>query len=65
MMKSLCLTNYLKIGTLSNFVHVSVYKLHSQKPMLYVYLMQQVDILISKNQVLQILYLKNCVYKTT
>ena len=26
---------------------------------------KQVDILISKNQVLQILYLKHCVYKTT
>ena len=26
---------------------------------------QQVDILISKNQTLQILYLKHCVYKTT
>ena len=25
----------------------------------------QVDILISKNQALQILYLKHCVYKTT
>ena len=29
------------------------------------YLHEQVDILISKNQVLQILYLKHCVYKTT
>ena len=27
--------------------------------------LQQVDILISKNQALQILYLKHCVYKTT
>ena len=26
---------------------------------------KQVDILISKNQALQILYLKHCVYKTT
>ena len=26
---------------------------------------EQVDILISKNQALQILYLKHCVYKTT
>ena len=26
---------------------------------------EQVDILISKNQTLQILYLKHCVYKTT
>ena len=31
----------------------------------YVGKTQQVDILISKNQALQILYLKNCVYKTT
>ena len=31
---------------------------------LFVY-MKQVDILISKNQALQILYLKHCVYKTT
>ena len=29
------------------------------------YIPKQVDILISKNQALQILYLKNCVYKTT
>ena len=27
--------------------------------------LEQVDILISKNQALQILYLKHCVYKTT
>ena len=26
---------------------------------------KQVDILISKNQALQVLYLKHCVYKTT
>ena len=26
---------------------------------------EQVDILISKNQALQILYLKHCIYKTT
>ena len=26
---------------------------------------KQVDILISKNQALQILYLKHCIYKTT
>ena len=29
------------------------------------YKFKQVDILISKNQALQILYLKHCVYKTT
>ena len=28
-------------------------------------LQKQVDILISKNQALQLLYLKHCVYKTT
>ena len=33
-------------------------------PFLYM-LIEQVDILISKNRALQILYLKHCVYKTT
>ena len=29
----------------------------------YVYLMQQVDIVVSKNQILQVFYLKHHVYK--
>ena len=64
---------YLNHGTIS-FIHTLIDMLKS-KINVYVKLLyytvdlenfsvKQVDILISKKQVLQILYLKHCVYKT-
>ena len=43
------------------------HELNSQTGTCYMHVLdrKQVDILISKNQALQILYLKHCVYKTT